>query len=350
MPEAVYDTGPATNAEFDTTALRFTYTSLVTPEHGLRRGPRHRRAHASSRRTEVLGGHDPARLRDRPALGHRARRHAGADLLRAPARTSPLDGTAPVPALRLRLLRGVHRPRLLEPAPLAARPRLRVRHRPRAGRRRDGPALVRRRQAAAQAQHLHRLHRRGRAPRGRGLHRRRTASWPAAARPAACSWARSPTCGPTCSRRSWPRCRSSTASRRSSTRRCPLTVTEWEEWGNPVDGPRGVRLHEGLQPVRQRRRRSRTRRSSPPAGLNDPRVSYWEPAKWVQALRAATTSDRPVYLKTEMGAGPPGPVGPLRRVEGRGVRLRLRARHAQSSLTMVPRAGAVGDGHARPGC
>jgi len=45
------------------------------------------------------------------------------------------------------------------------------------------------------------------------------------------------------------------------------------------------------------------------AGLNDPRVSYWEPAKWVQRLREATTSGQPIYLKTEMGAGHGGPSG-----------------------------------------
>src|SRR3546814_12365532 len=44
-------------------------------------------------------------------------------------------------------------------------------------------------------------------------------------------------------------------------------------------------------------------------GLNDPRVSYWEPAKWVQKLRIRTTSGKPIYLKTEMGAGNQGPRG-----------------------------------------
>ena len=38
-------------------------------------------------------------------------------------------------------------------------------------------------------------------------------------------------------------------------------------------------------------------------------MSYWEPAKWVHKLRASTTSDRPIYLKTEMGAGHQGPSG-----------------------------------------
>ena len=44
------------------------------------------------------------------------------------------------------------------------------------------------------------------------------------------------------------------------------------------------------------------------AGLNDPRVSYWEPAKWVQRLRKRTRNPR-VILKTEMGAGHQGPSG-----------------------------------------
>jgi len=45
------------------------------------------------------------------------------------------------------------------------------------------------------------------------------------------------------------------------------------------------------------------------AGLNDPRVQYWEPAKWVAKLRRLSTSDKPVYLRTEMGAGHGGPSG-----------------------------------------
>jgi oligopeptidase B len=45
------------------------------------------------------------------------------------------------------------------------------------------------------------------------------------------------------------------------------------------------------------------------AGLNDPRVSYWEPAKWVARLRDRKTDDHDVLLKTEMGAGHQGPSG-----------------------------------------
>ena len=48
-------------------------------------------------------------------------------------------------------------------------------------------------------------------------------------------------------------------------------------------------------------------------GLNDPRVGFWEPAKWVARLRARKTDDRLLLLKTEMGAGHFGPSGRYRK-------------------------------------
>ncbi len=88
----------------------------------------------------------------------------------------------------------------------------------------------------------------------------------------------------------------------------PLTVTEWEEWGNPVDDEaiyRVMRTYAPLENVADR---------PYPAiyatgGLSDPRVGFWEPAKWVLALREHTTTDRPVLLRTELGAGHFGPSG-----------------------------------------
>ena len=65
------------------------------------------------------------------------------------------------------------------------------------------------------------------------------------------------------------------------------------------------------------------------AGLSDPRVGFWEPAKWVAKLRAANPENR-VLLKTELDAGHGGPVGPLRRLAGRGLRLRLHPRRPRS--------------------
>lgn len=81
----------------------------------------------------------------------------------------------------------------------------------------------------------------------------------------------------------------------------PLTIVEWEEWGNPtVPEEYGWIVdyapYENVDQV-----------DHPPllvtAGLNDPRVSYWEPAKWVQLLRERSTSDSEILLRTEMSAG-----------------------------------------------
>jgi len=88
----------------------------------------------------------------------------------------------------------------------------------------------------------------------------------------------------------------------------PLTVLEWEEWGNPVTDPavygymRSYAPYDNVAPVPYPA-------MLVTAGLNDPRVSYWEPAKWAQKLRAVTTGDRPILLKVELGAGHMGPSG-----------------------------------------
>lgn len=88
----------------------------------------------------------------------------------------------------------------------------------------------------------------------------------------------------------------------------PLTVTEWEEWGNPVEDAAIYDTMASYSPV------DNVHDAPYPAvlataGLNDPRVSYWEPAKWVQRLRRHSTSGRPVLLKVELGAGHGGPSG-----------------------------------------
>jgi oligopeptidase B len=51
------------------------------------------------------------------------------------------------------------------------------------------------------------------------------------------------------------------------------------------------------------------------AGLTDPRVTYWEPAKWVAKLRATKTDTAPLYLKTNMGAGHGGASGRFDRLK-----------------------------------
>lgn len=81
----------------------------------------------------------------------------------------------------------------------------------------------------------------------------------------------------------------------------PLTVTEWEEWGDPNDAEQYTWL-AGYSPY-ENIPESPLPAILATAGLNDPRVQYWEPAKWVAKLRATADVPRPVLLKTEMGAG-----------------------------------------------
>ena len=88
----------------------------------------------------------------------------------------------------------------------------------------------------------------------------------------------------------------------------PLTITEWEEWGDPVHDPDVYALMKSYSPY------DNVVAQPYPAflvtgGLNDPRVQYWEPAKWVAKLRVTKTDDHLLVLKMEMGAGHSGPSG-----------------------------------------
>ena len=87
----------------------------------------------------------------------------------------------------------------------------------------------------------------------------------------------------------------------------PLTVGEYEEWGNPGD-PDAFHRMLAYSPY------DNIREMDYPAilvtaGLNDSRVHYWEPAKWTAKLRDYKTDDNPLLLKTNMGAGHGGSSG-----------------------------------------
>jgi len=88
----------------------------------------------------------------------------------------------------------------------------------------------------------------------------------------------------------------------------PLTPPEWPEWGNPITDKAAYDRIAGYAPYEQV-----AAIDYPPifalAGLTDPRVTYWEPAKWVARLRATKTDGNPLYLKTHMGAGHGGASG-----------------------------------------
>lgn len=87
----------------------------------------------------------------------------------------------------------------------------------------------------------------------------------------------------------------------------PLTVTEYDEWGNPDDKAffdymLSYSPYDNVQ-----------KKSYPimliTGGLNDPRVQYWEPAKWALKLRDHQLGNQPILLKMEMGSGHSGPSG-----------------------------------------
>ncbi len=88
----------------------------------------------------------------------------------------------------------------------------------------------------------------------------------------------------------------------------PLTPGEWPEWGNPITSKADFELIRSYSPYDQV-----AAQAYPPlmvtAGLNDPRVTYWEPAKWTAKLRAAKTDDNILIFKTNMGAGHGGKSG-----------------------------------------
>ena len=88
----------------------------------------------------------------------------------------------------------------------------------------------------------------------------------------------------------------------------PLTPMEWPEWGNPIESAEDYAIIQAYSPYDQV-----TNQAYPPmlvtAGLNDPRVTYWEPAKWVAKLRHEKTDHNLLLLKTNMEAGHGGQSG-----------------------------------------
>ncbi|MFZ6002766.1 MAG: S9 family peptidase [Actinomycetota bacterium] len=305
MPEEVYDTGPATNAEFETRTLRFSYTSLVTPgtvfDEDLDTGERR-----LLKQTEVLGGHDPA---DYVTGRLWATAEDGTKVPISYVHRVDIehDGTAPCllygygsyeacvdptfSTLRLSLLdRGfVFAIAHIRGGGEMGRPWYE-----------DGKELHKLNtftDYVACAEHLvangvtspDRLVARGGSAGGLLM--------------GAVANLRPDLFAAIVAEVPFVDCLTTILDET-----LPLTVTEWEEWGNPVDDPTVYAYMKSYSPYD-----NVTAQDYPAilatAGLNDPRVSYWEPAKWVQKLRALSTGGKPIYLKTEMGAGHQGPSG-----------------------------------------
>jgi oligopeptidase B len=94
----------------------------------------------------------------------------------------------------------------------------------------------------------------------------------------------------------------------------PLTPPEWPEWGNPIASEADYRTIAAYSPYD-----NVTAQAYPAilavAGLTDPRVTYWEPAKWVAKLRELKTDDHPVLFRINMDAGHAGASGRFSRLE-----------------------------------
>ena len=116
----------------------------------------------------------------------------------------------------------------------------------------------------------------------------------------------------------------------------PLTPPEWPEWGNPIESADDYRTIAAYSPIDNVAARPYPAILAT-GGLSDPRVTYWEPAKWVATLRARTTGDRPILLKTNMEAGHGGASGRFDRLE------EIAFVHA-FALMAVGHADAGGDG------
>lgn len=87
----------------------------------------------------------------------------------------------------------------------------------------------------------------------------------------------------------------------------PLTLLEYNEWGNPKE-------KEYFEYIKSYSPYDNVKAQNYPAlfitcGISDPRVGYWEPAKWVAKLRELKTDNNPLLLKTNMDTGHKGSAG-----------------------------------------
>lgn len=117
----------------------------------------------------------------------------------------------------------------------------------------------------------------------------------------------------------------------------PLTTGEWEEWGNPNE-------KEYFDYMAQYSPMDNIAERAYPAvlvtaGLHDPRVAYWEPAKWVARLREKNQGEHPILLKTELDAGHFSAVSPAAALL-RATLLRLRNVMVMA-LTVPPAPGSL---------
>jgi oligopeptidase B len=119
----------------------------------------------------------------------------------------------------------------------------------------------------------------------------------------------------------------------------PLTVIEYEEWGDPRDPEYYdyIRSYSPFDNVRE----APYPNILATAGLNDPRVQYWEPARWVARLRTRRTDDRLTLLKTDLGAGHAGPSDRYALLKERAFEYAFLIRTLAAGLVPEPAPGSV---------
>jgi oligopeptidase B len=94
----------------------------------------------------------------------------------------------------------------------------------------------------------------------------------------------------------------------------PLTPPEWREWGNPIESAEAFRAILTYSPYEN------VKAQAYPAllvlaGLTDPRVTYWEPAKWVARLRELNVGSNAIAFRTNLDAGHAGAAGRFERLK-----------------------------------
>ena len=120
----------------------------------------------------------------------------------------------------------------------------------------------------------------------------------------------------------------------------PLTPPEWPEWGNPIASKADFDTIRGYSPCENVEAKPYPHIFAY-GGLTDPRVTYWEPAKWVARLRELNTSDNLILLKINMEAGHGGASGRYEQLKRDRGRLRLRAEDRRPGAGRTKRKGGL---------
>ena len=304
--EPLYAVGSGGNPEWAPPLLRLGYGSFVTPgtvyDYDVATGELLLR-----KRQPVLGGYDPEDYAQ-ARVWATAQDGTQIPISLVWKRSFGEAGAAPRPMHLYGYGSYEHsiEPGLLGRPAVGARPRRRLRRRPRARRRRDGPAVVRGRQAAAQAQHVHRLRRLRPAP-----HRQRATRSPTRIvaeggsaggllMGAVANLAPELFAGILAD---VPFVDALTTILDPS---LPLTVIEWDEWGDPLHDAAVYAYMKSYSPYENVRTDAAYPRILAVTSLNDTRVLYVEPAKWVARLREVGAD---ALLKCEMVAGHGGVSG-----------------------------------------